>query len=571
MSYQSFGKGQVLTDRMTGLAVHDVMGKVVYCEGAWNCGTNIDKFRASIIALYSLYPDLRGAYVPECKECVEMSTFNRTEATYMPCPYHTTGARVRTLGNSYENADVEKHGKAMKVRLSDYVTRGNIQLMPSEVRRLRTILLSENSLRGLQFWVMIILGIKMYLRVGELILLKVEDFEKDLMMLSSDRCYVAVLAVKVLGKGETVPDWLSIFSDDDFPELCPVTVLLLYISLSGIKSGYIFPAHIPNADSPVECTVHYPYNLFLKKMKHLVSDQLGRELGPTDIFGTHLLRKTGYLFAIFGILRQYGGEAQQLSNLLMANVLKSARHKTVLNAMYYMKDAMTRYEWDRAKRVSTETDVGDFKAIFMSNVDNYRRSTVEYRTRQQDLPAVAAHYLHLVLKFPVEVSVADAVDRAFLPSMVHDSPQESFLKATLSPQQWESYKQLGSSDGSSLGDSLKYWGHIQVVAPTLPVALVIPKSVASKGTYVHPLKSHLKSKSVRECIVLYKKMYDDDLGKQAQFSPTYKTLWYTKVTKVSMCLEKCFEGVVEAMADKVEKLPSRGKYICCLSSACTST
>jgi hypothetical protein len=153
----------VLTDRMTGLAVHDVMGKVVYCEGAWNCGTNIDKFRASIIALYSLYPDLRGAYVPECKECVEMSTFNRTEATYMPCPYHTTGARVRTLGNSYENADVEKHGKAMKVRLSDYVTRGNIQLMPSEVRRLRTILLSENSLRGLQFWVMIILGIKMYL------------------------------------------------------------------------------------------------------------------------------------------------------------------------------------------------------------------------------------------------------------------------------------------------------------------------------------------------------------------------------------------------------------------------
>jgi hypothetical protein len=163
MSYQSFHKGQVLTDRMTGVPVLDVNDKKVYCEGAWNCGSNLDKFRASIIALYSLYPDLRGAFVPECKNCVEKTTFNGTEATYTSCAFHTAGARVRTMGNSYEDVDVEKHAKSMKDLLSDYVIRGNIQLMPSEVRRLRTILLSGNSLSGLQFWVMIILGIKMYL------------------------------------------------------------------------------------------------------------------------------------------------------------------------------------------------------------------------------------------------------------------------------------------------------------------------------------------------------------------------------------------------------------------------
>jgi hypothetical protein len=315
-------------------------------------------------------------------------------------------------------------------------------------------------------------------------------------------------------------------------------------------------------------------DLFLKNMKELVTVKLGRELGPADIFGTHLLRKTGYLFAIFGILRQYGGEVSELSNLLMANVLRSARHKTVLNAMLYMKDAMTRYEWDRAKRVSTETDVGDFKSIFIDNVDNYWRSTMEYRTRQEDLPAVAAHYLKSVLKFPVQVSVTQAVDRAFLPILVQDSPQESFLKATLSPQQWNSYKELGSSDGSSLGDPLKSWGHIQVGTPMEAGATVVPKSVASKGTYEHPMKKLLKSKSIPEKIVLYKTMYDKDVNKPEKsslFTPAYKTLWYTKVTKVSNCLEKCFGGDVDAMALKMKKLPSRGKYICCDSSACQTS
>jgi hypothetical protein len=179
-------------------------------------------------------------------------------------------------------------------------------LLPSEVRRIRTALLAEKSISGLQYWTMVLMGIKLFLSSSELLSIKVEDFDPDLMMLESTSCHVSALALRIKGKGGDY-HWLSMYVDDQCPELCPIRALLLYIRLSRIRKGFIFPKILPcevttestQDDSSTESTgdddaLHYPYAVFISKMKDLLTRTLAREMGPRNIFGTHILRKTAY-------------------------------------------------------------------------------------------------------------------------------------------------------------------------------------------------------------------------------------------------------------------------------------
>mgnify|MGYP000016717267 CR=1 FL=1 len=96
--------------------------------------------------------------------------------------------------------------------------KGNIQLLPSEVRRIRTALLLDNGIVGLQFWTMVIIGIKLFLRISELLSIKIEHFDPSLMLLESTSCHVLALAIEIKGKGG-VYHWLSMYVDDEFPEM----------------------------------------------------------------------------------------------------------------------------------------------------------------------------------------------------------------------------------------------------------------------------------------------------------------------------------------------------------------
>jgi hypothetical protein len=71
-----------------------------------------------------------------------------------------------------------------------------------------------------------------------------------------------------------------------------------------------------------------------------------------NVLGTHTLHKTGYLFATWGVLKYTSlynntyimnddqndaptSKVAQLPRLLLANILESARHKSVQNSMTY--------------------------------------------------------------------------------------------------------------------------------------------------------------------------------------------------------------------------------------------
>jgi hypothetical protein len=456
----------------------------------------------------------------------------------------------------------------MANKLKDYQKKGNIQLLPSEVRRIGSALLAENSIYGLQYWTMVIMGIKLFLRVSELLCIQVEDFDPELMMLESTSTYVSAMAVGVLGKGGKY-EWLSMYVDDEYPELCPIRALLLYISLSGITEGYIFPKFLPCDDStePMEddCStgsigddLHYPYPVFIRKMKVLLTTNLRRNMGPCDIFGTHILRKTAYLFAIFGMLGQYGGEVANLHDLLMTGIMESARHVCIMNVRHYSRDASTRYEWDKAKRHRTENDLPNWRSIHISDTNVIRAATETSRTQQAHLSEIASVYLTRFLGFSVLVPVADAVEKAFFqkdPTVI-ESSADLYVKERMSPQDYDDYllkKQFDVANNPSVASG--------PVVPPVPV----PTST-DKGTYANPLRATLTGKSKSDRIRILSCMHESDKGlAPSLFTKSYKTFYYTKVKPVGRCLTECFDGDIATFDQKLDQLPNKGKYICCSS------
>ena len=125
------------------------------------------------------------------------------------------------------------------------------------------------------------------------------------------------MAVQVQGKTDNHPVVLMLYRDDDVPSLCIIRQLLSWISYSGYERGPLFPI------SP-GTMVSVPYKRFLASAKAIAIKVTNRS-GP---FGTHFLRKTAWLLAVWG-----GGQD--------VDIMEASRHKTLKQAKIYKQDAGT--------------------------------------------------------------------------------------------------------------------------------------------------------------------------------------------------------------------------------------
>ncbi|XXQ34134.1 Tyr recombinase domain-containing protein [Plasmodiophora brassicae] len=189
--------------------------------------------------------------------------------------------------------------------------------MPHELIAIRKALLSADRYEGLRLYTMILFHCQLFLRSAEGCPFRIEDILTSLVSVNPDNGDVNCMGVKIKGKadGSFVP--LMIWRCTDVPELCLVSHLLLWLSVSGITSGYLFPKKKGSSDC-------FDFTTFNNQLKKLLSDVVGRDDGR--VWGTHTLRKTGYLLAIWG-----KGELGQ--------IMLSARHKTVESAKRYYGSA----------------------------------------------------------------------------------------------------------------------------------------------------------------------------------------------------------------------------------------
>jgi hypothetical protein len=345
--------GTILKKHGTELPLLDVLGRTIKCQGTWHSPELSDKIRSAVYCLHNAYENLRGNYVVKCPTCVSIHNAYKEDAafregTYGACQQHASGSVLNSSGNVLNCVDVKNKLNRWKANMSAYVKKGSMQMTPMQVRQLRSLLLSSNDINDMKAYVMILLGIKLFLRASELVKLKMENFDDVQRFQIVSLNNVRALCVKVKGKCDPKPVTLMIFSDDDNPEFCPVRHLLAYIERAGIKKGFLFPPDVDltNGKADGHYKSHVTYKHWLKMMRYLLGRGcLKLKLGK-GCLGTHTLRKTGYLFAYWGVMgakfwRQAEPTDKNVPELALSNIMKAARHRTVANAGSYQQDAAT--------------------------------------------------------------------------------------------------------------------------------------------------------------------------------------------------------------------------------------
>ena len=126
--------------------------------------------------------------------------------------------------------------------------------------------------------------------------------------------------------------------------------------------------------------------------------------------GTHTLRKTGYLFAVWGILYTYerqgrrpwsrwngGAERLPIQPLEDDALAKAARHKDMNSAKVYYQDAVSRYDDVTKPAVWAAECVSQWKAIFVATQAANYSSSLSTRT-EKTLAELVPWYVQAELK-----------------------------------------------------------------------------------------------------------------------------------------------------------------------------
>ena len=185
------------------------------------------------------------------------------------CKWHADNRSLWRKGNAY---------KEYTKKCKGHVIRGAYQLLPMELLRIRSSLLSTNKLVDLQLWCIIMISICLFLRHDEYYNMKIEDIVWDLCIFKNG--LPVALTIQVCGKRDKVVRLLMLWRMDDVPQFCPVRHLVSYIHLAGIKKKYLFPL-LSNRSK------RRPYSVFLDNLKSRFKDILERNNPVTK----HTFRK----------------------------------------------------------------------------------------------------------------------------------------------------------------------------------------------------------------------------------------------------------------------------------------
>jgi hypothetical protein len=148
--------------------------------------------------------DHTGSYLPVCNDCVLKHEQYKNSPLYVDgfhgsCTLHSGRSQIIPRGNPMCSREVISHLQQVRKAMSSWVVKGNVQLLPGEVRHLRSYLVGSGSLANFQVYVMILLGIKLFLRADELIKLKVDDFLKDFQIITDGKL-IKALPLKIKGE-----------------------------------------------------------------------------------------------------------------------------------------------------------------------------------------------------------------------------------------------------------------------------------------------------------------------------------------------------------------------------------
>jgi hypothetical protein len=354
-------EGEILKDYKTRRPVL-FNGQPVKCLGDWRSKETVGIYRSAIAFLSREYVDCCGAYEGVCSMCEELPP----EAERGCQRRGHISPRLLPRGNVTKSQDSAENFKSLEEYIEcHYAVKCTVALLPSELRKIRDRCVSGNHLGELMIWVVLLLSTRQYLRSTEVLMLKVEDWDMGCAKVSETD--VISLLLSVLGKRDSGTSVnLACWTDPECPEFSAATVVLIWISLTGITSGYMFPPieMLCPGKTPSQEKVYYSYPHYLTDLKYLTVQVAGRDLfSEVDkevlLVGTHVGRKTGAQLSAFGFLANSTGRQTALEDPIFLAALKNdlgestgagnlrldMRHDGLGGTMIYIADAATLYQY----------------------------------------------------------------------------------------------------------------------------------------------------------------------------------------------------------------------------------
>ena len=448
MRYRTYEKGTLLRNHKTDEPFL-LDGVPVLCCGDWRGVSSVGIFRSALTKLHRHYATTKGDYVERCTECTKIPLEDARKGE---------GCRMHPGNPNYWPRGCPSNAEEFKTKINQltnyveitYEMRSTIAFLPGELRDIRNHLLSHNNLRHLMLWVVIIVGVKLFLRIDEVLELSYEQFVKEYFVIKE--LDVESLLAKIKGKRDDTWLHFAVWDDKDCPEFSACRAILLWVSLTGIKGGFLFPSLeqlYKRAETPTE---HYGYNSILEDFKSLCACVLKKDLTSQSmknlILGTHMLRKTAFLMAYWAHQNRSDWDGK-LNPLDDASILLDARHKNVTSTVTYLSDSgALKSLLDRVDPHSVRHRVGRYDPIYVKTLDNFAAlnqvdGNPSHRLNVKSLSLLADWYVSDCLQIDIanfrRFSIAQIFNFAcaYKPDLTIQQELEDGLKEKLRPEDYD--------------------------------------------------------------------------------------------------------------------------------------
>ena len=354
-------------------------GQRVVGVAQWSHPISLRKFRVAMRMCHRLYDNCRNEYQNACDDCITVSehqadgsrhpidfaTFDPTR-TYRAC-IRCGVPRILPQGDPTTSNEFQTTFNSRETHCeNEHVIKGCLALSMKQTRTIRTFLLTDGAdkFRSLQLWTIMLIAIRCFLRCDEVANIHLNDFATRAFAVNKQHKRVEHLAIWIRGKGDKSYSLLSLWRDDETPEFCPVRALLIYLAAANLNDGFLFPNyhdlekhHLSAAAAPTSFDHPVSYGYIRKELKKAIAACFS---GDPHAFpeneckvGTHTMRKTAYLFAVFAVLSKYDTQGRAVTRadstlriqpLELDDIEKAARHGTHQNSSIYFAANSNKYE-----------------------------------------------------------------------------------------------------------------------------------------------------------------------------------------------------------------------------------
>lgn len=375
----------------------------MYRRTDWASESTLKQYASALAKIHGHYETTKQEhYLEKCPQCAAIPIEDQRRG--IACAHHLGQPQYRARGCATKD-------KSFKDNLAQAITfvrntgspRKSFSFIPRELRAIRRYLLSMNTEYHLMLWTITICGVRQFLRIDEDLTLTMDHFQPHYFQVH-DSGHVDSLAMKIKGKRDI--DWvfLKMWADNECPDLCPVRALLIWLAVSKIEDGFIFPPRVDIGKQHKQ-TRHLEKEHFREEIVFLCTRVLGKdmdsELMKKFIFGTHMLRRTAYLVAYWGWRGLSTNEKEDPPDIENANIASSARHSNVQSSLTYIGDAgalLEHFKRERDNNLLLDNKVGLWKPIYIEQLSMFESLT---NKQIKTLPQVAREYVDKVLRVSV--------------------------------------------------------------------------------------------------------------------------------------------------------------------------